>query len=190
VFPVRQNLIIYLLLIFNFLLLSISSIAQNKDSTEKLIRDSVKIIKHSPRRATIMSAILPGAGQYYNRKYWKIPIIYAGAAAVVYFVDFNKKYYNEFRGAYKDRLNKTPDKYPDYTEQNLIELKNYYRRNLELTYIAGGLLYILNILDAAVDANLYDYNISEDLSFRVEPICYPSYDNNLNFAMKLTLRIK
>jgi hypothetical protein len=181
-----------LLITFNFLLLSFSGIAQKTDTTLKTepIADTLKIKKHSPRKATLMSTIIPGAGQIYNRKYWKVPIIYAGAAAVVYLVDFNKKYYRDFRQAYKDRLNNKTDKYPNYKDQDLIDLKNYYRRNLELSYIAGGLLYIINILDAAVDANLYDYNINDDLSFKVEPVCYPSYDNNINFAMKFTLKIK
>jgi hypothetical protein len=135
-----------------------------------------------------MSAILPGLGQAYNKKYWKMPIIYAGAGAVFYFIKFNSGYYKDYKDAYSNRILGIKDKYPQYTEDNLIELRDYYRRNLELTYILGGVLYLLNILDASVDANLYDYNINENLSLNLNPYWNPTYNNNLNFALKLSLK--
>ena len=131
-----------------------------------------------------MSAILPGLGQAYNHKYWKIPIIYAGAATIIYFINFNGKYYREFKNAYSDRIQGIPDNYPQYSVDDLKTLRDYYNKDLQLTYIIAGGLYLLNILDAAVDANLYDYDISDKLTLRASPIYCPSYDKNLNFAIK------
>jgi hypothetical protein len=193
-----------LLLIFSFLFLPYKNFAQDSLNNKQILvhrtqntdkqKDSVYINKHSPRKAVLFSAVIPGLGQAYNHKYWKIPIIYAGAGAIIYFVKFNNKNYKYWKNEYSYRTSTTydkiKDKYPNYSDQNFIDLENYYRHNLELTYILGGLLYVLNILDAAVDANLYDYNINDDLSFRLEPICYPSYDKNINFAMKLTIKLK
>ncbi len=146
--------------------------------------DTLIIKKHSPRKATIMSAVIPGLGQAYNRKYWKIPVLYAGVAGIFYFADMNGKNYRTFRDAYKYRIDNNPatiDKYTDvYTNDNLNELKNYYRRNLEVTYIFAGLLYIINILDASVDANLYDYNINDNLTFTLNPLM--DYCGTVNYT--------
>lgn len=160
--------------------------------SQKRVRDTMLLKVHSPTKATIMSAALPGLGQIYNRKYWKLPILYGGAATIGYFIAFNSKYYKDFRQAYKYRTDGNPstvDKYTDvWNERSLLELRDYYRRNLELTYIIAGGLYILNILDAAVDANLWNYNISDDLTLNVKPYYFRSYDNNLNFALSFNIR--
>ncbi len=201
-----STLLVNIFFTFIFFVFTYRSFAQDSDTKKQTtihspqstdnnkLKDSIKVIKHSPKTATLLSAVIPGLGQAYNHKYWKIPIIYGGAAAIGYFINFNSKYYKQWKNEYSIRksaaYDKTKDKYPNYSDQNFIDLENYYRHNLELTYIIGGLVYVLNILDAAVDANLFDYNINEDLSLRFEPICYPSYVNNINFAMKLTIRLK
>ncbi len=176
--------VIFLLFTFHLLIFTSSLSAQGK----KGVRDTALLKYHSPTKATIMSAIVPGLGQAYNHKYWKIPIIYFGAATIIYFVNFNGKYYRDFRNAYSNRIEGKPDNYPQYTPDNLKTLRDYYNKNLQLTYIIAGGLYLLNILDAAVDANLYDFDISDKLSLNAAPVYYPSYDKNLNFAMKLTYK--
>ncbi len=133
---------------------------------------------HSPTKATIMSAALPGLGQAYNKKYWKIPVIYAGFGALYYFIQLNGSEYRKFREAYNvvalgDTANFTNFEYAIRYNGNLNQLqegRNYYRRNLELNYIMAGLLYILQIIDASVDANLYDFEVSDDLSLRFDPM--------------------
>lgn len=126
---------------------------------------------HSPARAAIMSALLPGAGQAYNRKYWKIPIIYAGFGGLGYAVYFNTTEHNRYRDAIKIRLDEDSDKVDEfegvYTTDNLLTLKNYYRRNMDLAIAGTILFYVLNILDATVDAHLFDFDISDDLTFRL-----------------------
>jgi len=128
--------------------------------------------EHDPITAAILSARLPGLGQVYNRKYWKVPIVYAGLATSIYFVDFNTGYYQTYRDAYILRVDgdsSTIDDFPFYTETNIKDLMDYYHRNLELSYIATGVIYLLNILDATVDGHLFDFDIQDDLSLRFEP---------------------
>lgn len=137
-------------------------------------------IKHSPRKAVIMSACLPGLGQIYNKKYWKLPIIYAGAATVTFIAIYNTKYYKEYRDAYIARTDgdsTTIDNFPLYQTDVLLSAKNIYRHNLELTYIIGAGIYLLNIIDAAVDANLFDFNVDDNLSMKISPAVFRSAGN-------------
>ncbi|MEE4177043.1 MAG: DUF5683 domain-containing protein [Bacteroides sp.] len=131
----------------------------------------------SPGRAAMLSATLPGLGQAYNRAYWKIPIIYAGFGGVAYAVNFNNDNYQEMRRAYLAKVDgnpNTPDNYPLYTDASLKRAMEYYRRNLELSFILGAALYLLNILDANVQAHLMDFDVSEDISMKIEPRMDPS----------------
>ena len=130
--------------------------------------------RHSVGRAAAFSAILPGLGQAYNKKYWKIPIIYAGFGAIGYFVITNNNEYNDFKEAYVYVAN--GETYPidnpyvsKYTQQQLKEAMDFYRRNRDLSIIIGALWYTLNILEAYVDAHFFDYDISDDLTLKVSP---------------------
>jgi hypothetical protein len=128
--------------------------------------------KHSPQRAAMLSATLPGLGQIYNRKYWKVPAVYAGFGAVIYFLEFNNSRYQEFRRAWVARVDGNPnttDDFPVYSTDQLERATKYYQRNLEITYISAAAIYLLNILDATVDAHLLDFDVSEDLSVNVRP---------------------
>jgi len=136
--------------------------------------DSVREKEHSPTKATIMSACLPGLGQIYNRKYWKVPIIYAGFGVMTYFIYTNADEYLDFRCAYIESVNGiTNGNYEDlvarYTQQELLSAVEYYRRNLEISVLITALWYVLNIVDATVDAHLFTYNISENLTLKASP---------------------
>ena len=125
---------------------------------------------HSPGKAALYSAILPGLGQAYNKKYWKIPIVYAALGTSVYFIFWNTKYYNDYAEAYNIRIAGGDDKYAGiYSTQNLISLQNYYRNNRDLSVILTVLFYGLNVLDANIDGHLYNFDVSEDISMRIEP---------------------
>jgi hypothetical protein len=137
-------------------------------------KDMQQVIKppKSPERAAMLSATLPGLGQVYNGRYWKVPIIYAGFGTLAYFLNMNSTEYQRWRAAYIARVDGDPntvDGYPHSTDQ-LERAMNFYRRNLEVTYLLGAALYILNILDANVDAHLLDFDVREDLSMRLQPI--------------------
>lgn len=130
--------------------------------------------RHSPKKAALMSGLLPGLGQAYNKKYWKIPIIYGGFAGLGYATGINAKRYRTYRDAYSIVVNSDSISYynvsgNDYTESQLNDLKNYYKRNRDLSIIFTGVLYFLNVIDAVVDAHLFEFDISDDLSLRIEP---------------------
>lgn len=131
---------------------------------------------HSPKRATIYSAILPGLGQAYNKKYWKIPVIYAGLGATGYFFFYNNKEYQRTRKALVNRLDTdsltidTEFTDPRYTNEFLQDRKNYFRRNRDLSAIIGILVYVANIIDADVDAHLTYFNVDNNLSLQVMPL--------------------
>lgn len=178
------------LILCGFLFLSHSpTFAQQDRQTDTVITSA-----HSPHKATIYSAILPGLGQAYNRKYWKIPIIYGGFATLGYFIHTNTKEYHKFRDAYNyvssgDTIPINNDYVSRYTLSGLQQGRNYYRRNMELTYILSAALYILNILDATVDAHLTEFDVGEDLSLKIQPGLIPGAQGQAPRAsLSLTLR--
>jgi len=135
--------------------------------------DTTIIKQHNPKKATFYAAVLPGMGQIYNKKYWKLPIVYGAFGTVGYYVHANNKLYNQYKTAYKYRTDDNPltidDYVGTYTDENLQVLSDFYRRNLELSVIASFAVYALSILDATVDAHLFDFQVNDDLSFRFEP---------------------
>jgi hypothetical protein len=138
---------------------------------------------HSIKKATIYSTVLPGLGQAYNRKYWKIPIVYAGFGVLTYFIVTNTKEYKKFREAYvyvaNDETYPIDNEYVDiYSEDQLESGMNDYRRYRDLSWIITAIWYGLNILDANVDAHFYDFEISDDLSLKWEPYANPVVFNS------------
>lgn len=142
------------------------------DYKYNFLGDSTKKKKHNRKAAAWMSAAVPGLGQVYNKKYWKVPIIYAGAAAFGYFIIRYNGFYQQYHESYLYRMKVDTtgtDYFPQYSTDYISQNTEYYRGNLELTCILAGVWYLLNIVDAVVDAYLFDFNVSDDLSFRVEP---------------------
>ena len=144
----------------------------------KKIGDTAFIKKHSPRKATYLSLIFPGLGQIYNHKYWKLPIVYGGFGTLAYFFGTNHSEYIKFRNAYNfvttpgtENLPPVNDYVTRYNRNSTLLLsgRDYYRRNLELTYIISGALYILVAIDAQVDAQFFNFDISDQLTFNVKP---------------------
>ncbi len=149
------------------------------DSTFVELPDSVREKEHSPTKATLMSTFLPGLGQLYNKKYWKIPVVYAGFGVLGYLIYFNADLYATYKYAYIESSNGVKNgNYANYvnkyTGDELLSAREYYRRNLEISCIFTVLWYGLNILDATVDAHLYTFNISERLAVKVEPVIQPA----------------
>ena len=133
------------------------------------------------KKATTLACIFPGAGQIYNKSYWKVPFVIGGFASMIYCIDWNNRGYQRFKKAYAllADYDKNPDKYPDgptdefhgrYSADFIRNLRNNYRRNRDLCIIVSGALYVLQIVDAHVDAHLKDYDISDDLSMNLEPL--------------------
>lgn len=160
--------------------------------------EAVKIRKnHSPKTATWL-ALIPSAGQAYNRKYWKMPIVYAGFGVTLYFAFTNNDEYNLYRAAYDYKMGintnvsqKAIEESEKYTEDNLITLRDYYRSNMELSWIITAAWYIVQIIDANVDAHFFYYDIGEDLTLQIEPQWNTindfkyGYGNNIGLSLKL-----
>jgi len=124
-----------------------------------------------PKVATILSAILPGAGQVYNEKIWKVPLIYGGIITTAYFVEFNNRRYQKFKDALEIVRDPSlgPNPFPSLNEDGIIRNVDYWRRNRDLCYLIFGAIYVLGIVDAQVDAHLSGFDVSSDLSLRIEP---------------------
>ncbi|RPH32216.1 MAG: hypothetical protein EHM93_10375 [Bacteroidales bacterium] len=131
--------------------------------------------QHSPATATILSTVLPGAGQVYNRKLWKVPVIYGGIYTMVFLVDWNNRRYIRTKKAIREFPN---DEYNGLRPVEDLKLyRDIFRKNRDLAFAGLIGVYVLNIIDANVDAHLYDWNVNDDLSFHVEPTIL-----NNNFA--------
>ncbi|MEI7981952.1 MAG: DUF5683 domain-containing protein [Bacteroidota bacterium] len=174
-----MKLYLLFLLPFGALIFSTSPAFPQTDTTYNETPDSIMEKRHSPTKATIMSACLPGLGQVYNKKYWKVPIVYAGIGVLTYFIYTNADEYMNYKcayiessygnlnGNYSDLVNK-------YSKDELLSSREFYRRNLEISCLLTAVWYALNILDATVDAHLYTFNISEKLTLRIEPTMQPT----------------
>ncbi len=124
-----------------------------------------------PKVATLLSAIFPGAGQAYNEKIWKVPIIYGGIITTAYFVEFNNRRYQRFKDALEIVRNPSlgPNPFPNLNQDGIIRNVDYWRRNRDLCYLIFGVIYVLGIVDAQVDAHLSGFDVSDDLSLKIEP---------------------
>lgn len=145
----------------------------------------------SPARAAFYSAVLPGLGQAYNGKYWKIPIVYTALGVGVYFYHENDRQYDRYRAAYKSRIaGKTNDEFstedgrPIVSTNALIEAQRFYQRNKEISVLVTVGLYALNIIDANVDAHLQQFNVSEDLSLK-PTLDYDRFSGTTGYGLTL-----
>jgi hypothetical protein len=183
-----QNKLCFLLFLVG--LTSTISFAQEKSKEEKGIIDNKNIVIQdsissepidplTPSKAAFYSAILPGLGQAYNKKYWKIPIVYAALGTGIYFYIDNNNEYKRYRNAYKSRLagfatdefwgtdsNGDPLTSPQISSDGLIRAQRTLRRNKEISLLVTIGIYALNIIDANVDAHLLQYNIDDNLALK------------------------
>ena len=193
--------IVFVLLIF--CAINVHGQILQTDSTKTQVVSKKTTEVHSPKKASLYSAILPGLGQAYNKKYWKIPIIYAGFGTLGYFIGWNNNFYKTYKQAYVDltdgdestnsHLDLEASKYYDLnnpTDYNnfktgLSKQQEYYRRNRDLLIISTVGFYGLNIIDASVDAHFFDFDISEDLSFNWQPAAN-LFDSQLLYGFNCT----
>lgn len=195
-----NKIIVFSVLVF----LSVNLYGQKTetDSLQFKVSEEVKE-PHSPKKAAMYSAIIPGWGQAYNKKYWKIPIVYAGFGTIGYFIGWNNRYYNTYKDAYSDLTDDDPntDSYNDIEASQYYDLNNptdfnnfrtglnkqqeYYRRNRDLLIISIIGFYGLNIIDASVDAHFFEFDISEDLTMNWQPTVQP-YRKELVYGVNFT----
>lgn len=182
------------------LILQLLCVQQNMFAQDTLnVANPVKHkFKPETLRATMMAVSFPGLGQIYNRKYWKIPVVYIGFGALIYSAGFNSKHYIQYMKAYQDFTDnikstqsyisviapgvdqKTYDPvvYPNdyvpanytYYKEGMLRMVDYYKRYRDLSYIGIAGWYLISILDANVDASLFSYDISPNLDIAVAPM--------------------
>ncbi len=188
------NLVITIVLLF-----AVSLPVFNQEPSLVINSDSPLRRPRSPHKASMYSAILPGLGQAYNRKYWKIPIIYAGFAGLGAMVVFYDNHYHRYRTAFQYRTDGNPntlDEFaldPRYTPEILTTFKDFYRRHRDRSVIFMVAIYALNIIDATVDAHFLQFDIGDDLSFSIEPerqqfFRGSIYQNHNNFGLRCSLK--
>ena len=165
--------------------------AYKKDSVQAT-RAVKKAIYGNARKATIMSACFPGLGQIYNRKYWKAPVIYVALGGIGYWGITNQvkyKYYsNNLRAANDDDVNTINETL--YSSDQLITQKKYYQKYRDISIMLGALVYLVNIIDANVDAHLRTFDVSDDLSLQLNPYSNLDYNNKLQAGLSLKLKFK
>lgn len=177
---------------------------QQRRLERKYRKDSIRLHKEinplAPAKAAFYSAIIPGLGQIYNKSYWKVPLVYGALGTGMYFYINNTNEYNRYRDAYKSRLAgfQNDEFYdinnsgiipgsPDVSDESLRNAQEFYQRNRDLSLLITVALYVLNIIDANVEAHLKQYNVNEDLSFK--PYINQEQNSlNANFGLSLNLR--
>jgi len=190
----------YLLFVF----LIISCFAANRSIAQSTFLDSARVAasdtlflkkerKHSPTTATLLSTAIPGLGQVYNKKYWKVPIVYAAIGIPLYFAITNHRQFNKYKTAYGIRIDGdelTVDEFDGrLSEDNLKTNIDYYQRNRDLAGIFVGLFYVFNIVDAAVDAHLFNFPKNDNLSFNLQPELQLTRNNELSKGFRLVIRL-
>jgi len=167
-------------------------------------------------KATMMAVAFPGLGQIYNRKYWKIPLVYAGFGGLIYSVGLNTSNYNKYMKAYQDFtdaipetksyqdliINADPSTYdpvlhPDtynpstasYYKDGMLRFVDSYKRYRDLSYIGIAGWYLLSILDANVDASLFNYDISDNLDIAVVPVQLPLPGGYMGAGLNVSLKV-
>ena len=138
----------------------------------------------TPKEVAIYSSIIPGSGQFINKKFWKIPIIYTCIGTCIYFATDNNKKYKIYKDEFLNRQNNSISN-PELTNissQDLIVLKDYYRRNRDVSYLFLALSYFINIIDSSVDRHLMTFDVNEDLSMSINNN-HNSFFFELNFAI-------
>jgi len=159
----------------------------------------------------MLAIALPGLGQIYNRKYWKVPLVYAGFTALVAAVSLNATGYNKYMKAYQDFTDKivatnsylkiiknvdpstydpviNPGTYSWYKDRMLNQI-DYYKKYRDLSYIGIAAWYLVTVLDANVDASLFNYDVKDDLELKVEPVIVPAPGQGgpiVNMSLRVT----
>jgi len=163
-------------------------------SADSLLNKTVvvpELFKPDPQKSLWYALIFPGLGQIYNRQYWKVPIVYGGVVGLTYAISWNGKYYRDYSRAYRDIMDSDPntksyekllpygtDPTSSYA-QNLMKTKqNTYRRYRDLSIVGAVAFYAITVIDAYVDAQLADFDISPDLSMRVGPAVFENPNSN------------
>ncbi|MEY3398057.1 MAG: hypothetical protein RL220_651 [Bacteroidota bacterium] len=179
-----------LISLFTVLLLCNLSFAQKTDSLPDVNRSKWSEkwhMEHSPMKATVLSAVLPGAGQIYNGKWWKAPVVWTGMGVAAGFIIYNGDKYRTYRDALiaaSDGNDATVNDTP-YNAAQLDELQDTYHRWLDISWFSLIGVYMLNVIDANVDAHLWYFDVGDDLSLELRPSWVKTVDVRPGFSICL-----
>ena len=172
------------------------TVIRARTSSDTTIKKTDTIRRFNPRIAARRSAILPGWGQVYNKKYWKVPLVYAAIGIPAYTFFYNKEWYEKTRDAAKILAGDTtgwrgkvdPDLHIFFTTPNsmnaLLNYRNEFRKNMDYSILIFLLAWGLNVVDAAVDAHLKGFDVSDDLSLKIQP----RFDRGAGIALVLNFK--
>jgi hypothetical protein len=163
---------------------------ETPDSTAVTVTDTM----HSVKKAVIFSAVLPGAGQVYNhlampkgqkKAFWKVPLIYAGLGAAGYFLVQNNTLKKDLRAEYDSRQdgNVPSEQFQQYDDAGILQLYAIHRTRRDLSILALGVVYILNVVDAGVEAHFVHFDVSDNLSMSFHPVLMPNYSPGLGLRL-------
>ena len=185
-----------------FFLLFYNYISYAQEENENIFREDVisdtsvtlfdEISSLDPRRAALLSAILPGLGQIYNKQYWKVPLVVSGFFAFAQVISYNNSIYHALRNALiaerdNNVLSKNPFEQIINTTDNLIRNRDKFRRDRDYTIILGTFFYFIQIIDAHVFAHLDEFNINEKLSINIRPSFEPFFPSSRAIGVSLVL---
>jgi hypothetical protein len=165
-----------------------ASLPAVSEAKANIVADTTPFV--TPKKTALFSAVVPGLGQFHNKHYWKIPVIYGLIGVSIYFLNDNIKNYNALRREIAGRASLDPNFKPNpdyqvYNEpQTLKDLQDYYRRNLDLTALLTAVGYTLQVIDAVVFAHLKGFDISEDISLNLRPVLTPQGGAGFGLVMK------
>ena len=169
-----------------------SRAALKRQSLNNGMRTEIKPFLPDPTKATWLAVVFPGGGQIYNRKYWKLPIVYGGFIGCLYAYNWNSQMYRDYRQAYLDIMDNNPnsnsyvdffrpgydfDANKDYVTEVFKKRKDRYRRWRDLSVFAFIGVYVLSVIDAYVDAQLASFDISEDINLTIQPEMFGGYES-------------
>ena len=174
--------------------------AQKKESPAAAIKVSDSIVINSnyfkplsPSKAAFYSAIVPGLGQLYNKKYWKAPIVWGAMGASIYFYLNNNKEYNRYRTAFKLRENGLKDEFTNedgsllISRNGLVSAQKTLKSNRDLSLLTTVIFYVLQIVEASVNAHLLQFNTNDNLSFL--PTILSNYDRDITPKVGLKFKL-
>ncbi len=168
-------------------------IAQSTPQVQPAVDQIITVSTHDPRKATLYATVLPGLGQIYNGKYWKLPIVYGGLFTLGYFINYNHNLYIDLRRELIRDIEGKPRTDPRFTRLTTESLRrnvDRLQRDRDYLIIVTGVAYALTIVDAHVDAHLKEFDVNEDLSFKIGPRFAPEAGAQWQAGLSLKLYFK
>jgi hypothetical protein len=187
-------------LLFLILVFAISSVSYAQDKSTKEEKQKIRKLNSKPRKAALMSTLVPGLGQIYNKRYWKAPIVWVGLGMTGFLYYQNRIYFNDFKREYGYLTDTSAS-----TTSNIIingystagksadqiaRQRDSYRYYRDLDLLIGLGIYALNIIDASVDAHLKEFDINDNLSLKVKPLLYANLNRQFTAGLTLNFRFK